>query len=527
MNKGKPLVVADFNSPDNPLNSLADSQQLRYIKSYLTGAGVVSVIVEPNYFDRDYLDEFSTFYSKSAYGYRNTCDRLHFFKNEVTEAGLQLGLGGEGDPLQEGYLGFLVLRPLVQAPFGRTVLAWYENADEHSERITPVLREYVCNILGLKLTVKGIPWQQQDRGVSACATIALWSMFHSSAFDANHAIPTTVEITQNALGASSGSRAFPSQGLTISELKEAIYAQSLSPKILAATKIADVEGDANTQLASGFSIEYLASMCASNIRSGYPVLLVGEYVHKDRGDQQHAICCMGFREQEQQDKEAGTCSTMDDETRIFYIHDDNIGPNVRCCLEEIEGLAVLRTEEPAYIDGDQAQPQTPIIFRPSMMIIAVHEEIRMGADPLVAQAKAVAQAISKTLNEAYGKAGLELPAISYNAQFLDVRKFYSEYLARVVSNNSALLGKIRTALGRDSQPLCLHIGLVSIGIVGDGPLRIMDIIYDTTDSSINCPVVAHIIYDPMLQKTLGQFPQAEVEQAFGCQILGYDEEPEP
>src|SRR5690606_22501303 len=102
------------------------------------------------------------------------------------------------------YLGFVVIRPLDVAPFGRTVLAWYENREAHSIRITPALRKYTCNVLGVRLNVDGIPWQQQDRGVSACATIALWSMFHSSAFDANHSVPTTVEITKNAHNGSAG-----------------------------------------------------------------------------------------------------------------------------------------------------------------------------------------------------------------------------------------------------------------------------------------------------------------------------------
>src|SRR5690606_718818 len=243
----------------------------------------------------------------------------------LEEADLHHALGqtGQEEVLQDGYLGFMVRRPLDTAPFGRTVLSWYENRDERSERITPVLRDYTCNVLGIRLKVKGIPWQQQDRGVSACATIALWSMFHSSAFDANHSVPTSVELTQNALGASSGTRAFPSQGLSIPELKEAVFAQNLTPKVLMPTVVRD------NGAISGFSSDYMASMCAANIRSGYPVLMVGDYIHQE-SSQQHAICCIGFREQEQDPRDAGTYSTMDDGTKIFYIHDDNIGPNVRC-----------------------------------------------------------------------------------------------------------------------------------------------------------------------------------------------------
>lgn len=515
MHEGKPLELTTFDSPNNPLEYLSDSLQLSYIKGYLAGLDVVSIIVEANYFDRDYLDEFSAFYSKSARGYTNICKRLHFFNTELNTQDLHEALGGNNNKLQKGYLGFLVLRPLEQTPFGRTVLSWYPNTDERSERITPVLREYISNILGLQLKVKGIPWQQQDRGVSACATVALWSMFHSSAFDANHSIPTTVEITKNALGVSSGNRAFPSQGLSIVELKEAIYAQNLSPKILMPTKY-----DKNSQTA-GFSVEYMASMCAANIRSGYPVLLVGDYTHAT-SPQQHAICCIGFREQEQKPKEEGSSSTMDDETRIFYIHDDNIGPNVRCQLIDQNGFAVLETAQPDYIDPENIHPQPAFHFRPKMMIIAVHEEIRMDAESLINQAKTVATILSNLLNESYKQALLPHPAISYNAQFLDVRKFYSEHLAQVINNNSDLLGQVRAKLGSDAPPLCLHIGLVSIGIASSELVRLVDIIYDTTDSAIKCPVIAHIIYDPQLLTILNQFPSDAVSSIFGCQIIGFE-----
>jgi len=181
MHKGRPLLIIPFTSSDNPLQTLPESSQLKYLKAYLRGAGVRCVVVEQNYFDRDYLDEFAAFYSKSARGYPNICQRLHFFKIDLEKAELYQAMGqtGQEEVLQDGYLGFMVRRPLDTAPFGRTVLSWYENRDERSERITPVLRDYTCNVLGIRLKVKGIPWQQQDRGVSACARIALWSMFHS------------------------------------------------------------------------------------------------------------------------------------------------------------------------------------------------------------------------------------------------------------------------------------------------------------------------------------------------------------
>lgn len=514
MHKGQPLLLVPFTSSLNPLNDLPESLQLKYLKAYLIGAGVQAVLVEQNYFDRDYLDEFSAFYSKSAKGYPNICKRLHFFNANIEETDLQKALKGTGheDFLQASYLGFVLLRPLITAPFGRTVLAWYENKDDKSERITPVLREYVSNVLGIKLRVKGIPWQQQDRGVSACATIALWSMFHSSAFEANHSVPTTVEITQNALVASSGSRAFPSQGLTIYELKEAVFAQNLTPKVLTPTVY---KNDGTT----GFSAAYMASMCAANIRSGYPVLIVGEYVHQT-ATQAHAVCCIGFREKEQMSGEPGTYSTMDDRTEIFYLHDDNIGPNVRFRLIEEQEVAILESAPPAYLLPKDCEPQEIFRFKPQMMLIGVHQGIRMDAESLIREGDDIAYMLSTVLNEAFKQASTPCPALSYNTQFKDVRKFFSEYLERILGTGT-LLGRVRRKIGEDVPPLSLHIGLVSVGILKDGPSRLVDVIYDTTDSALKCPVVAHIVYDPELKGILDQYPAEVLSERLGVQVLGY------
>lgn len=521
MHEGKALRTVAFDSEKNPLNSICTSQG-EYVKSYLKGSSVETVVIEEHYFDRDYLDEFSAFYGKSSRGYVNVCSRLHFFQKKFTSRLLNSAISGRErsvKKLQVGYLGFIVLRPLDVAPFGRTVFRWYPNVDKTSQRVTPTLRSYACNILGLKLEVRGTPWQQQDRGVSACATIALWSMFHSSAFDANHAVPTTVEITRNAHNGASGRRAFPSKGLSISELQEAVFSQDLTPKLLPPT----ISKEINGRVIQGFEPSYLASMCAANIRSGYPVLLVGDYIHTE-SSQQHAICCIGFREKEQENKAEGSCSTMDDMTEVLYVHDDNIGPNVRCILSEENGFAVLETAPPAYLDISPMvlQPTIAVKFRPAMLLIAVHNEIRMNAEELTLQGKKIADNMSELLNYAYGRAGHNKPALTYISQFLDVRNFLSGYLHSVFGENHSLLGKVRTSIGRDAPPLCLHIGLVSIGIVGNPMSRLMDIIYDTTDSSMSQRAVAHIIYDQNMKGLLDSFDPALVSQLLGSQVVGFN-----
>src|SRR5690606_20144166 len=92
--------------------------------------------------------------------------------------------------------GFVVIRPIPNTPLGRTVLRIYPDKTPSTPRITNPSRQYECHVAGLTLKIEGLAWQQQDQGVGGCATVALWSMLHSQAFDDRHVVPTTAEVTQ-------------------------------------------------------------------------------------------------------------------------------------------------------------------------------------------------------------------------------------------------------------------------------------------------------------------------------------------
>jgi hypothetical protein len=184
--KLEPFDVASFPS------DVREASQVQYLRCYLADLNAQSVIEEPNYFDRDYLAEFAAFYSTSSKGYRNICRRLHLFDVPLPELRrtLAAALGGIEDGvarLNQSYLGFIVVRPLPMTPLGRTVLKLYPERSHNFPRETRPARDYRANLLGMPLEVRGLAWQQQDRGVGACATVALWTMFHSSALDEHHA----------------------------------------------------------------------------------------------------------------------------------------------------------------------------------------------------------------------------------------------------------------------------------------------------------------------------------------------------
>lgn len=176
-----------FTNPDNAL------RQLRYVERYAQELACQSVVIEQRYVDRDYMEDHSVFYSKSLYPYPNVCRRVHFFKlpaadvparlREVISAGRA---GGEAEfreqaqrLSEEAYLGFCVLRPLPGCPVGRTVMRCYPEIptkqEDQTRRLFGGARRYAAHLLGVELTVRGLAFQQQDVGVSACATTAIWS----------------------------------------------------------------------------------------------------------------------------------------------------------------------------------------------------------------------------------------------------------------------------------------------------------------------------------------------------------------
>ena len=158
--------------------------QVRYLGLYLrneeTNAG--TIVVEKPYVDRHYLEEYSCYYAKTLHPPQPKATRLHFFKNEFSDDLFleKLVTAGNGsfkeicEEMSHQYLGFAVIRPLPSAPIGRTILGTFQT--EQSDRYyTLPAYPYNVHLCGLRLKIFGVPFQQQEQGVGACATTAIWS----------------------------------------------------------------------------------------------------------------------------------------------------------------------------------------------------------------------------------------------------------------------------------------------------------------------------------------------------------------
>jgi hypothetical protein len=484
----QPLRLEVFDSDHDPLAALRELPQGQYLRWYLADLGAKTVLVEPAYFDRDYLSEFAAFYCTSTAGYPNVCTRLHYFALDVDRAGLERAVGGdqaERRRLEDAYLGFIVLRPIPKTPIGCTVVRGYrDDRTPDLPRVVEPFRWYTCNVAGLELRVHGIAWQQQDVGVGACATVALWSMLHSSAFDDRHVVPTTAELTRIANGPGlSTFRAFPSVGLNFGQLIATLRDTGFAPLVVAG----DIRGDR-------FGREHFTASLAAFIRSGYPVLIAGRLM-KPRADGSydeldgHAVCAVGFRQAASHSPAPGALVFEDTDTRYVYVHDDNLGPAARFRVDvDASGSVLLRPDTPRARHALSLPDPTADYpsLRPSALLAAAHEDVRLSPGILHARALELGSIL---ITATGGKLGM-----SVSSRITRLPRYVRE-LGAGLGLERDILARTRLALWERVPPMSQHIGVVRFGF---GAQPLMDVLFDTTDSVPNLRAYCYVAYDPAM-----------------------------
>lgn len=524
MNSPKPLLFVDFLSEKNPLVNIRDqssSTQSNYLVRYLHDLKASKVIVENNYFDRDFLDEFSAFYCLSAKGYPNVCKRLHFFASDVVNREYFSIACGDNEEhkevLQDSYLGYIVIRPITSSPFGRTVLKWFPDKSPSTPRNIQPSRMYVCNVAGIELKVTGLAWQQQDSGVAACATIGIWSILHSSAFNDRNAIPTTSMITEAAhSSALVGRPPYPSHFLQFNQIQHAIMQLGFVPAV--------TTGDLQNQF---FTKERFANTCAAYIRSGYPMLIGA--IHNDGVQIGHAVCAVGFRETAPKEPlNDNQVFLQDDNIEYLYIHDDNIGPNVRFKLttesyklpdnSEAE-RCVLQMDAPNYLAEEPQNTLKDMKLIPHTLIAAVHRDLKITSDSFFRHGIGLTNEIQISLNLFLEFNTLPKTSLVFSTRFIMLKDFLSSELGRQFQGESKLLSSVRMQLHENVPPMSLHLALLRVALPDSSVL--VDILFDTTDTDKNRSVFCHIIYAPVIESVLSPIDQNIIRQKLGVAVIAF------
>lgn len=340
-------------------HTVKNKSQVLYIHDYLEYIKCKTILYEHPYIDRDYLEDYSNYYSRCFTGYERHCSRLHFFSTTYDNDYFSYLLNNKitkeyRDALQESYLGFSIINPLPSSFIGRTCLATYE--DDHGRRKYKSTRVYKVHLFGIELSVKSLAFQEQDSTVAACATSALWSAFHGSGILFQHAIPSPVEITKLATQyVLHPKRSFPNHDLNFFQITHAIKALGLDPATI------PINNNAH----------YLQANIYAYLSAGIPLLLL--LLQPDRGG--HAVAVTGFSVKDQKAEHIipnypdflvkSTCIDK------VYVHDDQRGPFARVELFDKDGNFQNYNDLPGYS------------FIYESLIAPVYHKIRIGYDAIL------------------------------------------------------------------------------------------------------------------------------------------------
>jgi len=133
-------------------------------------------------FLQDYQDYYASFFPAKDKPSTKTCARFHFFslaeidlKTFAKLLGKQILSTKKTDFWDKHYLGFLMIKPIPDSLIGYTLLKTYPPDEQRNFWGT---KPYTINLLGKAIQIDALAFQQQDSILGACATMAIWSMFH-------------------------------------------------------------------------------------------------------------------------------------------------------------------------------------------------------------------------------------------------------------------------------------------------------------------------------------------------------------
>jgi hypothetical protein len=299
------------------------------ISEILSQLGCKSVIVELDYIDFDFEDEFRLFYSRLFRGFSKRCKRVHFFSKETIPTRRLNANGGIDVPdlikiTDKEYLGYCVLRPTAFNRVGRTVLK------SPFPKETPCCRaNFQAHILGRRFSFVGMPFIQQDSQAGACVHAAIWmaARYFSSRFNFRPICISEINSLVKLLLPSGKMQT--DKGLYINQLLGAVENLGFSCSIHdknSCTFWASRYWDG--ELTIGHLVNQTANLICPYLESGLPVFFTTT---------DHAYLVIGFHDQPQS-------SSRECRVKTFIAHDDGKGPygivNVDSIFKDVLRIAV-------------------------------------------------------------------------------------------------------------------------------------------------------------------------------------------
>lgn len=370
------VVCASINDyTDTPISIIKRKPFIGYLDSYISHfskeKGDISILIEKKYIDRSYIQDYSDYYVKCFNSYKRDCMRIHFFNCNESKLNIVNNFEESDEEVINNtvnlYLGFIVIRPIPSTFIARACLKRYESPEGKLDHFI-ISRTVNARLLGLDFSVETVPFIEQDRVLSVCATSALWSFFNAHLNVDKNQIPSPYQITTTAINMNAMSVVAPDQmdsGLTIDMMCNCLKTLGLVPQFF------EINEENNA-----FFYELIHVFVSSNI----PVIL-GLTVYDRKPDAKlkqkggkglHAVVVLGdeLSDVVNFQKVDFSFSTKSENLSKLYIHDDRIGPYAR--LEYKDGSWILPYD--GHISNDIHNTE---FYEPTDIVIGLYPKIRL------------------------------------------------------------------------------------------------------------------------------------------------------
>lgn len=489
-----------------PALTLSDSSdtksfhQLNYIGNYARHHGCETLLIERHYIDRDYMEDHSAFYSRNLVNYRNYCTRVHFFKGSPKvvqrrldaltilaaknpEEGYEHGCAALSDDL---YLGFTVIKPLPGSPVGRTVLRCFDGVIDGSGLVKSfsAAKNYSVHIGVISLSVTGLGFQQQDVGVSACATTALWSSLQKvkDSEDIGSATPAQITLMAAQYSLPFG-RAMPSEGLSTGQMCQAVQALGIAPNLIRTESYEQARACLYSALKSNMAVVLILSLIDTEAGGDEEERYTGDW---------HAVAVAGYCKRELHvpssridfpgglpDPEWEGIDDLSSDLAGLYVQDDRHGPYLRTDLKKDDGLHGKSKMRLTITIGDR----TPEEWHLTHILIPIHPKVRLSFGYLQEVATAVVAEVL-TLRELIEGSRLGTTGIKPVAYETWIQRSY-KYLQTLLLESKVPKFRIEKLSRGIALSRYVAVIRVSCDFIGQ-----VDVVIDTTGTYKNSQVLA-------------------------------------
>lgn len=404
----------------------SNSVLLSNIDRYLTMLGSRTVIIEEEYIDTHFIDDYCGHYARCFVDYDRKCIRLHFFQNMFEEHDFNALLLQHADHNQINallgeYLGYIVLRPIPSSVFGKVILAV-----RSGESSKVILKNYETHLCGLTFSFQSIAFQEQDHAISACATVALWM-----GFNAVDGLP-------------------PRQVLSPYRIYEIVKKNSnegyLSNTVDKGLNVSQISRVINERGMESLAIKpstfsYAKALIWAYVNMDIPVIMgidlvkKSDEIGKSYSLGKHAVTVIGFEGEKsvQAFKESKIAYQKDDDIELYLessriesliVHDDQTGPYSKMNFSKEYGMS---------LDTDWSIPTDPgpIDASIDVLIIMNKPKVRIRFASMLSQTKE----LNKNLYSAFVKRGRY---ISWDIRLVSVCRVKQEILSTDINDEDKL-----------------------------------------------------------------------------------------